>query len=231
MKKITTLLSCLFLLCWSVSVGQSDETKQLVDMVKKNLGASMQNLKNYEWLETTTVFYKGEQKSSKQNQCYYSVDNKLTKVPAGDASDDKQARGLRGRIAENKKEEMSDYAEKCIEKIQKYLPPASDKLQAVYASGKASVQALQPGKLYTLNFTNYLEAADQVGITIDKTKALLTKIAVLTSVNDPSDKITFSISYSQLPDGTEYPAETILDMPSKQLKIVISQGGFKKAAR
>ena len=36
-------------------------------------------------------------------------------------------------IAENKKEEMSDYMKKAIEKIHTYLPPAPEKIQKNYS--------------------------------------------------------------------------------------------------
>jgi hypothetical protein len=231
MKKHALVSIALLCIGANIALDQQEDPKQLVDLVKKNLATSMQQLKNYEWLETTEVYYKGEKKSSSQSQCYYSVDGKLTKVPTGANEQDKQARGLRGRIVENKKEEMTDYAEACVKKIQQYLPPDGSKLQAAFAAGKTNIQVLSPGKQYAIAFADYLEAGDQVKISIDKTKALLTMIGVATSVTNPSDKITFSIKYAQLPDGTEYPAETILDMPAKQLKISIMQGGFKKAAR
>ena len=42
---------------------------------------SQARLRQYEWIETTVVSYKGEQKSSKQMLCYYGVEGALQKVP------------------------------------------------------------------------------------------------------------------------------------------------------
>jgi hypothetical protein len=74
--------------------------------VKESLQQSMATLRQYQWVETTVVSMKGEEKSRTQNSCYYGADGKLQKVPvAAPAQDEgKKKRGLRGKIVENKKE-------------------------------------------------------------------------------------------------------------------------------
>jgi len=49
-------------------------------------------------------------------------------------------------------------------------------------------------------------------------------------VDDPSQKVIFNITYSNLPDGTQYAGSTTLDATAKNLKIVIVNSGFKNAA-
>ena len=61
-------------------IAQANDMQETIGMIKKNLTESKEKIKNYEWVETTTTSLKGEDKSVKQNQCYYSVDGKLTKV-------------------------------------------------------------------------------------------------------------------------------------------------------
>src|ERR1700750_3407788 len=119
--------------------GQAD-MQETISMIKKNLTDSKEKIKAYEWLETTTTFLKGEQKSVKQNQCYYSVDGKLTKVETGGSTDAKTKGGIRGKVAANKKEDMADYVKAAIEKIQTYLPPDAAKLQQIYNAGKSAMQ-------------------------------------------------------------------------------------------
>jgi hypothetical protein len=198
--------------------------------IKQNLEASTQSLKGYEWLETTTIYKDNEAKSKTQNQCYYDVNNKLVKVPSAASSggDDKQARGLRGKIVENKKEELSAFVKQCIAKVHEYLPPNPAKLQAAYAGGKTSVQVLEPSKKFRLDFSDYLQAGDKLGVAIDKEKNILTGINVDTYVEKPADKVSFSIRYALLPDGTQYPDETVMDLPSEGLKVVIRNEGYRK---
>lgn len=228
MKK--KFLSVIPLLLFGIlfSQAQGTDPKAAIALIKQHLDASMKNLKAYQWIETTTIFKDGEAKSQTQNQCYYDVNNKLIRVPAGAAPDEKSQRGLRGKVVENKKEEMSEYVKKCVAKIHEYLPPKSDKLQAIYASGKTNIQVLEPNKKYKLDFNDYLQAGDALGIELDMQKSILNGINVKTYVEKPENNISFNLNYAQLPDGTQYPAETIMDLKSEGLKVVIKNDGYKK---
>ena len=229
MKKLNFVL-ILLLFVGVTKISAQADTQANVAMIKKNLADSKANMKKYEWIETTTVFVKGEQKSVKQKQCYYAVDGKLTKVETGGSTQAKQKGGLRGKIIENKKEEMSDYAKKAITKIQTYLPPSSDKIQKVYGAGKTTVQILEPNTKFKLNFPDYNEVGDNLAVSINKPKQKIMAVDVSTSVDNAKEKVVFIITYSDLPDGTQYAAKTKLDAPAKDLKIVIENSGFKNAA-
>ncbi|MBC7846115.1 MAG: hypothetical protein H7Y10_06460 [Flavobacterium sp.] len=228
MKKLFLLLVILFGGIQEIS-AQAD-VQANVAIIKKNFADSKASLKKFEWIETTTVFFKGEQKSVIQKQCYYAVDGKLTKVETGGSTQAKQKGGLRGKIIENKKEEMSDYVKKAIAKIQTYLPPVSEKIQKIYGAGKTSVQILAPNTKFKLSFPDYNEPGDLLSVSINKPKQKIISVDVSTSVDDPKAKVVFNITYSDLPDGTQYAGKTVLDAPEKDLKIVIENSGFKNAA-
>ncbi len=230
MKKLIFLLILVFIAGISRVNAQTD-TKEVVAMIKKNLVESKEKMKSYEWVETTTIFLKGEQKSVKQKQCYYSLDGKLTKVETGGSADAKKPGGIRGKVAENKKEDMSDYMKQAVAKIQTYLPPDPDKIQKIYADGKISIQVLEPNNKFNLGFPDYNEPGDLLSISINKPAQKIMAVDVTTSVDKPDEKVVFNITYKDLPDGTQYAASTILDAKAKDLKIVIENSGFKHAAK
>jgi len=72
----------------SLSVGgvaQAPATPdQMVAALKQNLAESQKNIRKYEWVETTTISLKGEEKSRKQQRVYYGADGTLTKLPIGE---------------------------------------------------------------------------------------------------------------------------------------------------
>jgi hypothetical protein len=228
-RKFLVTMTVMFLLVSTVS-AQGADPKQAMGKIKQNLNASMKALAGYEWMEITTVFKDGEAKSKLQNKCSYGADGKVIKVPVTDPSQaqEKAPRGVRGKVVENKKEEMGDYVEKCVAKIHEYLPPNSEKLQSIYNSGKTNVQVLEPNKKYKLEFPDYLQAGDKLGVSLDMEKGLLGGIGVNTYVDGPNDKVSLQLRYGLLGDGTEYPAETVLEMPSKGLKVVVNNEGHKK---
>jgi hypothetical protein len=227
MKRKFLLPVMLIVILASRTFAQQD-VQELISMVKKNLAESKAHIKQYEWLETTTTFLKGEQKSVKQNQCYYSVDGKLTKVETGGGTEAKTKGGVRGKIAANKKEDMAEYIKAAIEKIHTYLPPDAAKLQQIYGAGKSTIQVLEPGKKFKISFPDYNEKGDMLSISIDKANQKLMSLDVSTYIDDPDKKVVFNVTYSNLPDGTQYENSTTLDAQAKDLKIVIVNSGYKK---
>ncbi len=229
MKKTKLLLMLMLFTSTSISFAQAD-MKEIVAMIKTNLLQSKEKVKQYAWIETTKTYIKGELKSTKQNQCYYSVDGQLTKVATGATDQAKTPGGLRGKIAANKKEEMADYIAKAIEKIKGYLPPAGEKIQQIYGAGKVSIQIIEPNKKFKLSFPDYLQQGDVLAISIDKASQKLMALSVNTYIDNPEDKVTFEVTYKDLPDGTQYPVITSLVAAAKDLKIVIENSGYKKGA-
>jgi len=61
MKRKFFLPMMLMVILISNTFAQQD-VQELISMVKKNLAESKEHIKQYEWLETTTTFLKGEQK-------------------------------------------------------------------------------------------------------------------------------------------------------------------------
>jgi hypothetical protein len=229
MKKLNLLL-VLVLLAGITRVSAQADMQENITMIKKNLTDSKAAMSKYEWIETTTVFVKGEQKSVKQKQCYYALDGKLTKVETGGSTAAKTPGGLRGKVADNKKADMSDYAKKAIEKVQTYLPPDPEKLQKIYNDGKVGIQILEPNKKFKLSFPDYNEAGDLLSVSLNKPDQKLMALDVSTSVDDPKQKVAFNVTFSELPNGTQFQGTTTLDAPAKDLKIVIVNSGFKNAS-
>jgi hypothetical protein len=228
--KLRVLFFALIIVAGTPRIFAQADVQDIIAMIKKNLMDSKEKIKQYEWIETTTTFINGEQKSVKQNQCYYGVDGKLTKVATGGTTQAQSKGGIRGKVIANKKEEMADYVKAAIAKIQTYLPPDPGKIQQIYGAGKTSIQVLEPGRKFKLSFPDYNEKGDMLSIAIDKEHQKLMALDVSTSVDNPSQKVLFNITYSNLPDGTQYPGNITLDAKAKNLKMVIVNSGFKKGA-
>src|ERR1044071_1482852 len=100
-----TLLTMATVLSLSVVRGDAQVPAgpdQLVAALKQNLAESQKRLRQYEWIETTSISLKGEEKSRKQQRVYYGADGKLTKLPIEQppAQAAPSGRRGRGRVAE-----------------------------------------------------------------------------------------------------------------------------------
>jgi hypothetical protein len=95
-----TTISALMAVCLSTTLGaQSESLQARVAALKESLTQSREQLKQYEWVETTVVLQNGEEKSTKQYRAHYGADGTVQKTLL-ETSPEKEGRGLRGHIIE-----------------------------------------------------------------------------------------------------------------------------------
>jgi hypothetical protein len=210
---------------------------QLVAALKQNLADSQKRLRQYEWIETTAISLKGEEKSRKQQRVYYGADGKLMKLPMGEPKPaaEESGGGGRGRrgggrikqnIIENKKDEMVEYMEKASALIHQYLPPDSALIQKAKDANNLSVLPQPEGKL-RLVFQNYIQPKDTMSIDVDAKAALLSAINVATYLEKPEDAVTLAVRFGTLADATSYTAQTTLDAKAKNITVVVQNAGHR----
>lgn len=202
--------------------------QERVAAIKGSFAQSQAALRKYEWVETTVVSLKGEEKSTKQNRCYYGAEGKLQKVLVSTTPEEKPGRGLRGKIKENKKEELTEYMEEAAALVHKYLPPESERIQACVQAGKAFIQVLEPGKRARIEFKDYLQPGDAFSVEIDLTNNTILGLTVASSLSKEKDPVTLTVQFGKFPDGTIYTAETKLDAKAKNVTVMVTNSGYRK---
>jgi len=200
--------------------------------VKQSLQASKAALKSYEWVETTTLSLKGEEKVRQQYRVYYGAEGTEQKVPlAPDAKEDKK-RGLRGKAVESKKAEMQAAMKDAVALLHEYAPLDPAKIQAAKDAGNLSVSSPAPDGTVSVTIKNYLKAGDQVAITLDGAKNALKGFSISSYVGDAAAKekspVAAQVTFGMLPDGTVYTAKETLDLSAQSLKVATENTGYKK---
>jgi hypothetical protein len=199
-----------------------------VTALKASLAASQIILKQYEWIETTVVSLKGEEKSRTQNRCYHGADGSVQKIPLTAPATAKKKRGLRGRIVEKKKEELSDYMKQAIGLVKSYVPPNPALIQAAKDAGKVSLSLVEPGKCARLDFRDYHKPGDTLSVEVDLTSNRLLALKVKTYLDDTKDAVTLDARTGRLNDGTTYLDAITLDAPAKKIKVNVDNSGCRK---
>lgn len=197
-------------------------------MLKATMEASQVVLKQYEWIETTVVSLKGEAKSTKQQRCYYGADGGVQKVEVSASPEPEKKRGLRGKIAESKKEELTDYMKSAVGLVKTYVPPSPAKIQAAKEAGKVSIDVLEPGKRARLNFHDYEKKGDNLGVEVDLANNRPLGIKVASYLDDAKDSVTLDVRMGQLNDGTTYAADITLNATAKELTVTVKNSGYRK---
>jgi hypothetical protein len=204
------------------------DMQERVAALKKSMAASQQALRTYQWVETTTVSMKGEQKSMKQESCYFGADGKLQKTPIAASPPPKEKGGLRGKAIASKKAELSDMMKQAVALVKTYVPPNPAMIQRSVDAGKASIEVLQPGKVVRLVFKDYELPGDSLGVTMDLTTNRLMAISVASYLGSPSKPVTMNVTMGSLTDGATYTASTQLSLPSEKLEVNVANSGYRK---
>jgi hypothetical protein len=220
-------------------MAQGQAPQEQVAALKQSLAKSQATLKTYEWIETTTISLKGEEKSRKQNRCYYGADGKVQKVPLegepAPAADSGGGRGgrrgarVKAHVVENKKEEISEYMKQAVALVHRYLPPDAGKIQASRDAGKATASMVEPGRRARVEFGDYLQPGDALAIEFNPQSSHLLSMQVTTKLED--DPVTLNVQFADLPDGTTYQSATLLDAPAKNIGVKIENSGHRPAGR
>jgi hypothetical protein len=219
------------------SPAQPGGAPDRVAALKQTMQQGLALARNYEWVETTVISLKGEQKARTQNRCYYGADGKVQKVsldqPAQPAAKPSGGRG-RGRfkeqIVEKKKDEMKDYMERAAALIHQYVPPSPPQIQAAKEAGRIAVSPPAGGTVH-LAISQYLKPGDALTIDLDPATNRLLALGVNSYLDTPDDAVTLTVQMSTLPDGAIYAGQTTLVAKAKQITVVIENTGHRPVGR
>ena len=215
----------------AVVQGQQDQIAAL----KQSLQQGLAQARQYEWIETTVISLKGEEKARTQKRCYYGADGKVEKValdqpaqPSAPSGGGRRGRGrVKQQIVEHKKDEMKDYMERAAALIHKYVPPGAQQIQAAKDAGRVAVTP-QPDGTVRLLISQYLQPGDSLALDVTRAANALTGINVNTWLDKPEETVALAVRMATLPDGALYAAETTLDAKAKQITVVIQNAGHRK---
>lgn len=206
-----------------------------VTALKQSLQQGLAKARNYEWVETTIISLKGEEKARKQNRCYYGADGKVQKIPFEQpAAQEKPQSGRGGRrggkvkekVVENKKDEMQEYMKSAAALIHSYVPPDPAKIGAAKEAGRVTVNP-QAGGAVRLVIAQYQLPGDSLTIDLDAGAGKLLGLGVNSYLNKKDDAVTLDVKMNSLPDGALYAAQTTLNAKAKNITVVIQNTGYR----
>jgi hypothetical protein len=197
-------------------------------IIKESLQKSAVALKQYQWVETTVISIKGDEKSRQQQNCYYGADGALQKTPIGAPPEEKKKRGIRGAVAEDKKEEISGAAKEAVGLVKLYVPPDPARIQSAKDTGRLSVTPPDKQGNVVVVIKDYLKPGDSLTLSLNAATNLLTGIKVATFTDSAKDAVDLNVTMGAFPDGTVYASAIQLTVASQKLGVAITNSGYKK---
>jgi len=194
------------------------ELQQKLAVLKQSAAANQQKLRKYQWTEVQQLTLKGETKPQQQFMCQYGPDGKVEKYPMGPQQQPSGGK-LKQRLIEKKKAEMQDYLGDVKSLLAMYVPPNPQKIQQAAQAHNVSLSRDAAAGLVNLTFKNYAQPGDQVVIAFDPAAKKIANINVNTYMGEAKDAVTLEVSFSTLPDGTNFAEKTVLNVAAKQMVI------------
>jgi hypothetical protein len=194
--------------------------------VKAVAAENEQELRQYQWIETTQLPLKGDQKPPTENSCQYGPDGQVQKTPIGPPPEQPSGGRLKERIIEKKKAEMKDYMQDVKAVLAMYVPPDPQRMQQAYQAGNVALNPVLGA--VNLVFTNYVQQGDKMTLTFDTNAKKITSLNINTYMGEEKDVVTLRVQMGSLPDGTNYAQQTVLDATAKQLVVTTTNSNYQK---
>lgn len=211
---------------FAAAQSRDPAVQQKLAAIKQSIQENQAKLRGYQWTETTEVSIKGELKNRKQAECHYGPDGKVVRTPIGEPSAPAKRRGLKGKIAAGKIEELHEYAERLGSLMGRYVPPNPQSMQTSFQAGKASLSS--SGDLV---FKDYAKMGDQVTYSMDTAAKRLRNFSVATYLNDKEDAVTLDVAFQTLPDGANAVNQAVIESKEKHLQVRRTNSAYTQVAR
>ncbi len=212
------------------AAGSNPELQQKLMALKQAAAENKQKLHQYQWVETTQITLKGEQKPERVSQCSYGPNGQVQKVPMGappEQSSGRQGR-LKQRVIEKKTDEMKEYMQQVQSLLSMYVPPNPQLMQQAFQKGNVSMNKTMGTNTANLVFKNYAKDGDQMTVAFDTSTRKISTINVNTYMDNPQDAVTLAVQMASLPDGTNYAQQTVLNATAKQIQVTTNNSNYAK---
>ena len=208
------------------ALPQSAELQEKLVAVKQAAAENKQRLLQYQWIETTQLALKGNQKPPMGNSCRYGPDGQVQKTPIGPPPEPPSGGRMKQRIIEKKKEEMKDYMQDVKSVLAMYVPPDPQRIQQAYQAGSVALNPV-PGAV-NLVFSNYAQPGDKMTLTFNTVTKKIAALSVDTYMGEAKDKVTLQVHMDSLPDGTNYVQQSVLTASAKELAVTTTNSNYQK---
>jgi hypothetical protein len=209
--------------------GGKAELADKLTALKESIAQNQQRLHRYQWTETTQLTLKGEPKPAKQYLCQYGPDGQVQKTPiASEGMQPSQGGRFKQKMVKKKTAEVQDYMGQVKELLSVYVPPDPAKLQQSHQAGNASIGKGGRAGERASGFSELRQAGRLPDHRVQWPGKKDSSLNVKTYMQQPSDAVTLDTRFASLPDGTNYPQESALNMAAKQMVVTTTNSNYQK---
>jgi len=189
-----------------------------------------QALKQYIWKSRLEIQKEGETKRVQVSLLRYDLNGKLQKTPLASTHEQQlPTRGLRGHIAQKKKESFLESLDSLSALAKSYSELSADEMQRFMAGANVTPEMSQRQKLFRIQGSSVLQPGDSMTLWIDAVTRRMRKVEVQTYLDGKPVKIVSD--FKDLPKGPTYLARSVVDYPSKEITLITENFDYERVTR
>jgi hypothetical protein len=222
MKK--TLIICGLVLAIFSGAWAQDNKTNLSLQVSGAAAANRAQLASYVWTRTVQVFIGGELKNTIVSSLSIGPDGKMvTTAVSSTPTSAPPTKGIRGNIAKNKIDDMKEYIDNAMTVSMGYLYMSKGKMVDFFnAAGIA-----QSGNTITVSGSNVNQPNDQLVLQVASPSLAFINQTFKSAVSN-GDAIAGTVNYKTFDNGLTAINDSELDLPAKNMKLMISNTNYAK---
>ena len=174
-------------------------------------------MKQYSWNCRTEVEENGAVKDTRVDTVTWGPDGQPQHTLMTDQSNPLPRGFFRKRIAEKEREDMEKYLKGLHAFLHQYTLPTAGKV--IDFISKTAIPAPGPGGLLQLSGGSVVVPGDTVSISVSAPTKETTRMSIMTFY--PGDEVTVTATFKTLANGLNYPAYVQMNVPEKNLTILV----------
>ena len=202
-------------------------------MDQKLAQAQQQNalaLRQYSWKTQTEIRKGGERKNVQVSAHRYAPNGTVEKTTISSTPQQQlPTRGLRGLIAQKKKEDFMETLESLGALAKSYSELSPEAMQRLMATAIVSADMNQQQKWVRLNAVNVLQPGDSMTLWFDVVNRKQRRVEIHTTLDRKPVKIVSD--FRDLPAGPTYMARSVIDYPSSELMLITENFEYERVTR
>ena len=205
-----------------ISSASAQSKTDLSLKVSAAAAANRKQLAAYVWTRTVQVFLSGELKNTIVSSLSIGPDGKvLTTAVSSTPTSAPPTRGIRGAVAKNKIDDLKTYIDEAIKVSAGYLYMSPGKMVDYFNAAGIS----QSGNTITVSGSNVNQPNDQVGLILNSTTLGYISESFKSAMSN-GDAIAGTVNYKTFDNGLTAIDNAALDLPAKNLKLMISNSNY-----
>jgi hypothetical protein len=213
------------LLATTVAISSQMDQK-LAQAQKQNAQA----LRQYTWKSRTEIRKGGETKNVQLALHRYDINGMLQKTTVSSTPQQQlPTRGIRGLIAQKKKEDFMETLEGLGALARSYAELSPDAMQRFMGTASVTPEMNPQQKLLRVSGGNILQPGDSMTVWLDAVSRKQRRVEIHTTLDRKPVKIVSD--FQDLPAGPSYMARSVVEYPSADLSLITENFDYQPATR